>query len=186
MSKISIDPKRRGDPFYRYKMPPLELKISSHKGKVVTEIINADALAKSLHLNKENLMKMFSVELSTRVDKKLNYISGNFSIGELQNILDSFISNHLLCEKCQLPELTVYNSKSKAIKSKCRSCSHKTVIIPDRGKLLLYDEKLKKPEEAKEMPMFMTIEDIGALADAEIARKKKKKDKKKKDKKERI
>ena len=117
------------DPFYRYKMPSLVVKVEGRGNGVKTVIINLDDVARSLGRPAIYLIKYFSYELGTQThfDSKNNryIVNGLQDAGKLQDMLDLFIKNFVLCEMCLNPETTFKIMQKKGtIKSSCGACGH--------------------------------------------------------------
>lgn len=143
MSKQAIDPQKREsgefpDPYYRYQMPIIEINKSTNKGRPVTYIFNAPEVASSLKIKPNKLLKLFSIGLGTSVNTKEFQISGFYETSELQEVLDKFIEDYLLCLKCRLPEVVFVHKKKKLI-AMCKACGKTRTIVDDRRKSILED-----------------------------------------------
>jgi translation initiation factor 5 len=116
------------DPFYRYKMPGLEIK-NEGKGKK-TAIVNITSVADALKRPVNCILPFFQTKLGTSVtfDKKESkaFIGGIFPAKVLQEYLQQYIEQFILCEKCQNPETLITISK-KGVKYNCQACGHSDI-----------------------------------------------------------
>ena len=131
MSKAMYNINRNStDHFYRYKMPAITTKIEGKGNGIKTVVENCCAIAIALNRPPEYVCKNFGFELGAQVQmdaKKEKYIvNGAHSPEMLQDKLDIFIRNWVLCEKCENPEtsLTVdkKDKKNPDIFSECKAC----------------------------------------------------------------
>jgi len=120
----------RNDQFYRYQREIIQIR-NSTKNRAQTEVINLEKISKQLKVNSGLLRKEFSKKLGVFANG--NVLAGEFNVEKLENILQNFVENVVLCKKCKLPEL---NSKGT-----CRSCG--------KGKEGKKDEK--KDENSNEI-----------------------------------
>ena len=119
------------DPFYRYKMPSLVVKVEGRGNGVKTVIINLDDVARSLGRPAIYLIKYFSYELGTQThfDSKNNryIVNGLQDAGKLQDMLDLFIKNFVLRD--HFPKgLVLITSK---IKNKTKTFQYLKVKLND-------------------------------------------------------
>lgn len=116
MSKpICKDPEDNKDMFFRYKRPELQMKAETKGGF----IINADDLAKSLHVKSSDLLKFMAKKLGSGCNPKRNSIQSGKSRAEYEEALQAFINQKVLCAKCGLPERNEKNI--------CKACGFKNV-----------------------------------------------------------
>ena len=73
MSRISINPKHRNDPFHRYMMPSLVSNITNRGNGTFTKIENMSKISDSLYHPDEILLKFISFDLGTCLDYKENF-----------------------------------------------------------------------------------------------------------------
>ena len=122
------------DTFYRYKMPLLETKIEGRGNGIKTAIPNITAVAKALDRPPFWLLKYLAIELgagckiledphANDIDKRY-IINGKFDTERLQELLDGFIKDFVLCAKCGNPETKLRVTSKKLIESKCIACGH--------------------------------------------------------------
>ena len=105
---------RQTDQHYRYRMDLLETKYETEK----TVIVNLESVAKSLNVVPKMILKYFGIRLGCQTIQP-NILKGYHR--NLQDILQRFIEEYVLCLKCQLPELD-YRRGKKEIRFSCRSC----------------------------------------------------------------
>ena len=115
------------DPFYRYKMPPLELK--NECGKTV--VLNLEKVGKSLGRPSIYILKYFSYELGAqiRVDCDLRHIiNGEYTLPALKQHLEKFILQFVVCGECDNPE-TLFKIKKKQLFKVCKACGYQGKVV---------------------------------------------------------
>lgn len=124
------------DPFFRYKMPSIQVK---HEGKgngVKTVLKNLKDVSKSLNRESGDVLQYIAAELSVLSLERNNdmIVNGTFAPQTLQEILQRFISAHVLCGICKNPE-TVYEripGKSKRdegiLCKRCQACGARSPV----------------------------------------------------------
>lgn len=105
------------DPFYRYTMPCLVIKIM--KGKTI--LVNIHDIAVALRTNEEYIMQSISYDIGRGV--KDNSINGALDVATINEKINSFIDQWVLCFSCRLPEIEI-NVVGKDIFMTCRACGH--------------------------------------------------------------
>merc|ERR1712080_794361 len=133
---LNIDQENE-DNYYRYKMPPIQIKVEGKAGNPFTIIENLSDISNSLKRSTTIILKFFSSELGTKAitekqaseknTKDFNRFKlvGRFNREDLQDKLYSFINNYVLCERCRNPE-TFFNKQKKVLNRVCFACGHKT------------------------------------------------------------
>jgi translation initiation factor 5 len=122
--KINIDA-RVIDPFYRYKMDQLIIRVSGTNRMISTIMTNLDIVAKNLNILPIYIPKYFAYKLSTKSTK--DSIAGKYNVDILSNLMESLIKNFVLCKKCNLPEYNMIIT-NKQITMRCNSCSYNIKI----------------------------------------------------------
>lgn len=112
----------------RYKMAPIAVSCVE-KYKNATCLPNIDLIAKQIRFPSGHIAYYLSLILNTKlmVIKGSNAIvlRGDFTQQKVQSALYTLISQWLVCEKCNLPELTVQvASNSRSIVKSCKACGH--------------------------------------------------------------
>ncbi|KAG0246746.1 hypothetical protein BGX31_009875 [Mortierella sp. GBA43] len=142
-SMVNI-PSTNPDPYYRYKMPALEIRINPARVRTnnprnepieipaSTQIQNLSAVARALNRPIEYLSRYFELELELRgvMDDRWRWFKlcdAELSEKELVMVLDKFIRRFVLCYVCQNPEtaLTIYQSY---ITKECGACGQSTRV----------------------------------------------------------
>lgn len=153
------------DSFYRYKMPAITTKIEGRGNGIKTVVENCSAVAEALNRPPQYVAKHFGFELGAQVQmdpKNDKYIvNGQHPAELLQDKLDIFIKNWVLCESCDNPEtsLKVYGPKKKpCIDASCKACGTVTTLN-HQGRMRKYIE-VNPPEN-------FVLKNKGTMADGE-------------------
>ncbi|KAL5003328.1 domain found in IF2B/IF5-domain-containing protein [Aspergillus recurvatus] len=121
------------DPFYRYKMEPLQSKIEGKGNGIKTVIVNLNSVAGSLSRPPAYVIKYFGFELGAQANAKPTddrwIINGAHDSRKLQDYLDGFISKFVLCKKCKNPETDVIIKDEKIILD-CKACGQRSDVDP--------------------------------------------------------
>lgn len=185
------------DPFYRYTMPAIEIKVEGTTKMIKTVLTNIENVAASCGRPVDYLVTFFGQELSaaSKVDTKIQkaYVTGAMKLEDIQACCFKFINNYVMCGTCNNPETVVTVSgkkKSMTIVLVCKGCGAKTTLdATDRfvkfmtlhppaltkQEQLLMGDTLKKSKKSKEAE-----EPAAAVESADTAPVEKKKKKKKK------
>ncbi|KAG0260049.1 hypothetical protein BG011_002158 [Mortierella polycephala] len=142
-SMVNI-PSTNPDPYYRYKMPAMEIRINPARVRTnnpqkvpieipaSTQIQNLTAVARALNRPVEYLSKFFELELEMQgvMDDRMRWFklcAGEVSEPELMMTLDKFIRRFVLCYICNNPEtaLTIFNTH---IMKECGACGQSTRV----------------------------------------------------------
>jgi len=112
------------DPFYRYKMEPLDLTVTRKNGGTCI-VKNTDAVVTSLARDPKQIAKYFSGVLKrpVKVVKGCWTFSGVVNVANLQEILQKYINAFVLCGTCGNPETKM---SEKLTKMKCAGCGSTT------------------------------------------------------------
>lgn len=151
MSLVNIC-RDNADPFYRYKMPLLQIKKEGRGNGVKTSVLNAQEVARALARPVSYVIKYFGFELGaqTAIDAKNEkfIINGHHEQAHLQDVLDGFIAKFVLCPECSNPETVLEVTKQQDLQRDCKACGKVTVVDP-RLKLCGYILKNPPPKEKK-------------------------------------
>jgi translation initiation factor 2 beta subunit (eIF-2beta)/eIF-5 len=92
------------DPFYRYRREKLRLEPRGKK----THLLNLPKIAQQLNRTPEELISLFKKSTGSTMYPKNNQIviNGNFTVDQLETILESYIEDHVVCSTCGNPETT--------------------------------------------------------------------------------
>lgn len=139
------------DPFYRYKMPPIQAKIEGRGNGIKTNVLNAADVATALNRPTPYVVKYFGFELGAQTtvneEKERFLVNGVHEPAKLQDVLDGFINKFVLCPSCKNPETTLHVTKDGQLNRDCKACGKVTTVDP-RLKLVSYI--LKNPPESKQ------------------------------------
>ena len=136
-SKISINPEKKNDPNYRYKMPEIKTQINGSGTHGSTTILtNIDDLSSCLRMPKDIILQYIGKMLGTNITENINGIKGSLKQKDAQKYIYKFIKECILCRKCYLPELYIQQSdspnnkyllgksKKRKVDFKCASCGN--------------------------------------------------------------
>ncbi|UJR19577.1 hypothetical protein I4U23_022712 [Adineta vaga] len=133
MTMININ-RKITDPFNRYKMQKLVVQVIYTSNCFKTILVNISGVAKDLHRSPLYLTKYFAFELSTsmRFDEKSNLytLNGDYHRNKLQDLLDNFIRQFVLCRFCENPETDLNRDEknSDKIHQRCYACGNTSAI----------------------------------------------------------
>lgn len=142
-SMVNI-PSTNPDPYYRYKMPAMEIRINPARVRTnnpqkealtipaSTQLQNLTAIARALNRPLEYISKFFELELDltgVMEDRQrwFKLCDAELSEHELMMVLDKFIRRFVLCYVCHNPEtaLTIFNTH---ILKECGACGQSTRV----------------------------------------------------------
>jgi translation initiation factor 2 beta subunit (eIF-2beta)/eIF-5 len=132
------------DPFYRYVMPKIEVKVEGTNKMIRTYIMNINIIAECLNRTTEYINTYLGQELSVNqsYDKQTErfYVSGKYDQQKIQAVLQKMINAFVLCKKCGNPEtVNIISGKKKntTINLICRSCGY-VVELDNTNKFVKY------------------------------------------------
>lgn len=124
------------DPYYRYTMPGVNVKVEGATKMIKSVILNIDELAQAVGRPPEYIVTFFGQECSSMatIDTKAGiegraWVSGKHDQGDLQKLVFRFVRECCLCRKCAGPETAVVvegKKKRKIVSLDCKSCGAKT------------------------------------------------------------
>lgn len=83
------------------------MQVEGSGNGIKTKIPNLSDIAKDLHREAADILKMFGFELGAvtiaRDDVNSYIVNGKFSANELADVLDSFVEKFVLCGSCRNP-----------------------------------------------------------------------------------
>ena len=154
---ISVDPDQSGDAYYRYQMPPVQIKIEGGGNGIKTVVPNIHDICDVIKRPEEVLLKFLGVSLGTistyaKADDKF-YVMGEQTQERMQQLLYRFIIQYVLCRSCRNPE-TVITPHKKKIQLVCKACSGKTDLdATDKiVRFLSQFAQQQEQEAAKKLP----------------------------------
>ncbi|ABN66833.1 predicted protein [Scheffersomyces stipitis CBS 6054] len=134
------------DPFYRYKMPPIQSKTEGRGNGIKTAIVNLAEVARALGRPPAYVVKYFGSELGAQsnIDEANDryLVNGVHDSNELQDTLDGFINKFVLCGSCKNPETEIVIKGRDDVERDCKACGKITPVDP---KLKLYTYIVKNP-----------------------------------------
>lgn len=145
MAKVNIN-QAIVDPFYRYKMPVLSVRYMKNS----TILENLQDVATALGRDYGFILTFFGYKFGTIVKEKKSSINGIYAQESITCALSDFISQCVLCDKCENPETTLKVKSTRVLKT-CKACGSQSYWNPDKvvfSKLVNY---LIKQHEAKKV-----------------------------------
>jgi translation initiation factor 2 beta subunit (eIF-2beta)/eIF-5 len=115
MTTVNI-PKSNLDPFFRYKREEIRIQILNNNGGV-TKLLNIGTIASTLNSSVKSILNYFKKKLNVTVMEKDNIIKKVETVSKLEEILESYILENILCKDCTNPEFTEKNNKRI-----CKAC----------------------------------------------------------------
>lgn len=117
------------DPFYRYKMPALQVKVEGSSKMVKTVLLNLDDVCRAIGRPCDHMLVFLGQNLSAaaNVDKRTGktYISGAHEQATVQQHVFQFLQDTVLCGRCGNPETTLRiegSKKKKGAHLTCKGC----------------------------------------------------------------
>lgn len=115
MSKVNI-PKSNNDPCFRYKREEIKIQIVNNNGGV-TKLLNIESIASTLNISVKDILSYFKKKLNVSIMEKDLVIKKVETVTKLEELLEEYIKNNILCPKCANPEFTE-DKKNKI----CKAC----------------------------------------------------------------
>ena len=148
------------DPFYRYVMPKIEIKVEGTNKMIRTYIININNIAECLNRTPDYIITFLGQDLSVNqcYEKQTDryYVTGKYEQHKIQSSLQKMINAYILCKKCSNPETMsnlIGKKKNSTIELVCRSCGY-TSELDNTDKfvkyMLLHQKCLWYPSTKKE------------------------------------
>lgn len=120
------------DPFYRYKMPPIQSKTEGRGNGIKTAIMNLSEVSRALGRPPSYVVKFFGYELGaqTNINEEQDryLVNGAHDTSELQDSLDGFINKFVLCGSCKNPETEIQIKGKDTLQRDCKACGKITMI----------------------------------------------------------
>ena len=111
------------DFFYRYKMPILDINQYGKGNGKFTNLVNINDVCNAINTPLKILMVYLTQSLGTNY--KETSLNGHYNKDDLINLIIKFNKEFILCQKCNIPELTPsIEGKKKNIKLiySCSAC----------------------------------------------------------------
>lgn len=193
MSKDMVNMNGKDDPFYRYTMPRLQIKVEGTTKMIKTVLCNIEAVAACVGRPVDYLVTFYGQELcvASKIESLKAYVTGKVEQDQLQAATFKFINSYVMCGSCNNPETTpsVCGSKKKQyIELSCKGCGAKTqldaldkfvkymVVHPMDGGVAPKEKKKKKDKKDAEDDADESGSESGDEKPVEKTKKKKGKD----------
>ncbi|ORC93260.1 eukaryotic translation initiation factor 5 [Trypanosoma theileri] len=127
---IPIDPEKRDDIYYRYKMPAIQTKVEGSGNGIKTVFPNIHDVCLAINRPEEILMKFFQSEIGaqrTVLEKDDKFlIMGSHTEERVQEKVYDFVRKFVLCRNCRNPETQLFVERGKKnaspISLSCGAC----------------------------------------------------------------
>jgi len=155
-------PRYKDDPFYRYTMPALRVKVEGRGKMIKTVLLNLEDISNDLERPVEYLLKFIGLELGAQVEAKNNkyIIGGDRKVEEIYKVFDSFIEKYILCVVCKNPETNLATKKGN-ITLTCRACGKITQVdYPHKlTDYIIKKERVQEKTASKKKPCITESDD---------------------------
>ncbi|KAH9598915.1 Translation initiation factor IF2/IF5 [Trypanosoma melophagium] len=130
VAMIPIDPEKRDDIYYRYKMPAIQTKVEGSGNGIKTVFPNIHDVCLAINRPEAILMKFFQSEIGaqrTVLEKDDKFlIMGSHTEERVQEKVYDFVRKFVLCRHCRNPETQLFVERSKKnsspISLSCGAC----------------------------------------------------------------
>ena len=132
----SINPNKREDLNNRYKFDDPVVEIVHSKGDY-TKITNLKKISEQLSQPEMVLLRFLGKIHGSNIFEDKNSISGKISKEKIDEYLDIYIENFVICPGCQDPETIPYlegQKKKIELKIKCNCCGKISTILSNKNK----------------------------------------------------
>mmetsp|Transcript_21419 Transcript_21419/g.34299 ORF Transcript_21419/g.34299 Transcript_21419/m.34299 type:complete len:361 (+) Transcript_21419:386-1468(+) len=121
------------DPYYRYTMPCISVKVEGTTKMIKSVLVNIDEVCRAVGRPPDYMITYLGQELSanSKIEKDTckAYVTGNFEERKVQELIFKFITDTVTCEKCKNPETTCNiegKKKSMSLYLTCKGCGGRT------------------------------------------------------------
>ena len=136
MSYVSINPNNLNDEHYRYKRPLIVTRFDKSNK---TYLENINQICSAIFRDKKLFYGYLKIILNTQVNiKKIGFLE-KMSNCSIENHINDFVNNYVLCGSCSNPETELKKKKSKDyLYLKCKACGLRTTVINNKITEKLY------------------------------------------------
>ena len=140
------------DPSFRYRMPPIEIKIEGRGNGIRTVVSNITAIADALNRPPDLILRYFGLELGTQstwtsdpdtLGAGKGHVNGVHTTAVLQSALGRFQELVVLCNNCRLPETVLGVSRAGVVRQTCSACGTRAPV-PDDHKIVKRIQQIAK------------------------------------------
>mmetsp|Transcript_47865 Transcript_47865/g.95900 ORF Transcript_47865/g.95900 Transcript_47865/m.95900 type:complete len:347 (-) Transcript_47865:117-1157(-) len=121
------------DPYYRYTMPCIAIKVEGTTKMIKTVLVNIDDVCRAIGRPPDYLLTFLGQELSanSKIEKETEkaYVTGAMEEKQIQALIFKFIQETVQCGNCKGPETTVHiegSKKNKTLFLTCKGCGSRT------------------------------------------------------------
>ena len=149
---VPMDPQKKDDAFYRYKMPTIVCKVEGNGNGIKTVFPNIHDVCSAIKRPESLMMKFFQFELGTQktVSEKDDkfIVTGARSQELMQQKVYDFITKFVLCKHCRNPETQVIVGQRDTVKLLCGACGKESPISAVEKCAALFVQHYKKAPAA--------------------------------------
>ena len=123
---MNINP-NTDDPFYRYKMPKINVRNAGRGNGSFTFLDNLDEVSEAINTPSSILLNFISKSLGSACNLKKKTLTGHYDYDIIIKEVYKFITFFVLCENCTIPEVIPVVSgrkKHKILEFKCSACGN--------------------------------------------------------------
>ncbi len=133
------------DPNYRYKRNILDIRYSGKGKNTKTILVNLKDIAKQIYTMPNYISKFFSYRFATVVTNKNKewFLKGTYTLKELEEKLEDFITLFIICDTCNAPETGIIVKKEE-IRMFCYACGSKNKPIDKCDKKNVFAKYIKR------------------------------------------
>eukprot|EP01065_Artemidia_motanka_P008095 TRINITY_DN1403_c3_g1_i1.p2 TRINITY_DN1403_c3_g1~~TRINITY_DN1403_c3_g1_i1.p2 ORF type:complete len:336 (+),score=133.77 TRINITY_DN1403_c3_g1_i1:77-1084(+) len=130
MAELPIDPAKKSDSFYRYKMPAVQVKVEGSGNGIKTVLPNISEIAQRINRDVEFPMKYFGIDMGAHSKQEAGkwIVMGQHDKERMQKCLYDYITKFVLCVHCSNPETTTVVDEQKNIWLRCGACGREGQI----------------------------------------------------------
>eukprot|EP01061_Rhynchopus_euleeides_P040521 TRINITY_DN697_c0_g2_i6.p2 TRINITY_DN697_c0_g2~~TRINITY_DN697_c0_g2_i6.p2 ORF type:complete len:166 (+),score=83.87 TRINITY_DN697_c0_g2_i6:95-592(+) len=160
MAELTVDPQKKDDRYYRYKMPPLTIKVEGSGNGIKTVLTNIVDISQRINRDVDYPMKYFGNDIgaNTKLEDAKWIMMGKHDRDRLQKSLFDYITRFVLCKSCRNPETITLVDEKKNAWLRCGACGKENMVDPKEKLLNLivkregvtYMEKDKSKKDKKD------------------------------------
>jgi translation initiation factor 5 len=142
------------DPFYRYKMKPVQVKVEGRGNGIKTVLVNVEEIGRDLERSPEHITKFLSYVFGVQcvIDQRNGryILNGSHERERVQEEIFAFVSLLVLCYECRNPETLLFcKSGRKSVYMRCRACGSEGQVASQSRIIKILQKELPDESEVK-------------------------------------